>query len=520
MTNSLTSETLAYELQVYTDDTNNYNTLLIEQVTQIDSSYQKDFYEQNIRMYENGTLIGSYSNFAASNLMINHAIQVLSKQESSNYTSTDTSDLQFIVDNIYDDFLVSCEETISLLTTDLNSILSDTDTETLVIFCFVIAINVIFLFIVLKYFHSVHKESNRFSNLFFRLNLKEAQEVKSILQNFIHSLGANVHDIEDINEKHEIQENVKTEEASTGKVKFRRASTSNLLKRQIFMFLRLLPVFTVVIAWTLSYFVITKNILTKIQEQQAQIEYSLMILYRQNLVIAEFIELLSTDSTATVRNVPIQDSLLSDLSNLQDVGNIISQFMDKDGNLKTDEYKVFFDFPCADFVNYDLQLTDSLVSNCILLSDGTGKTSFSKISTLMHSAIMDYYAQLIGDSWTEDQLDEAYKESLSDFMSLALVAPALCKILYLTNAIDFYVQIDNAKSSATVFSVVTIIGIAASAIVVWFYVIKKILRLETYYKLILKLVPVPSILNNQHLKNYLIQNSNNILDNVISFLER
>jgi len=222
--------------------------------------------------------------------------------------------------------------------------------------------------------------------MFFRLDIQEAREVKFVLQRFLHSLDANIHDIEDINEKHDGLK-VKNEKASeSGKVKFRRPLTEGLLKRQILTFMKLLPVYLVLIVWTLSYFVIARNILTNIKQQQSQIRNSLTTLYTQNLLITEFIELICTNSAATVRGGPIEDDLQKNLKSLQNIGDIINQFRDSDGELTLKEQAVFFGLPCQDFREYSEfeALVQAGISSCIALSHGTGEISLTEITTRLY----------------------------------------------------------------------------------------------------------------------------------------
>lgn len=94
----------------------------------------------------------------------------------------------------------------------------------------------------------------------------------------------------------------------------------------------------------------------------------------------------------------------------------------------------------------------------------------------------------------------------------------MCTILYQTARDKFEDQASIANTSAIAFSVITIVAIALGALFVWFYVIKRMFRIEATDKDVLKMIPVRMILGNQYLKQYLLQNSNRLLDNVKSFL--
>ena len=513
-----TSEELASDLEYFTNYANQFNSLLLQQVSQIDPEYQKVFYQKDIRMYENSSLIGYYSNFEATTLLLGRVTRFLIQQTSSNYTGTDLTHLEFFLNNTFNDFLVSSETTTALLITNLNDTMHDTDRDTLIIYVFIIASSVVFLAHVLRYFHIVMKDSNRFIEAFFRLSLQDAREIKSTLQNFINSLDSNIHDLEDIQEKRDPKDLAKNENNTTGKIKFRRPSTDGLLKKQILAFMRLLPIYIILIGWTLGYFLITKNILTQIKQQEAQISNSLSTLYRQNLLITESVELIATNSTAYVRNKPIEESMLSDLESIKNIVYIIDQFRDSNGDLTTREQAVFFDFPCSDFAYYLDDISETIISSCIALSGGAERISFTGVNSQLYTSISTYYYQFLESSRTTEDLNENIESTTTEFQYLALVAPAMCQILYDSTIEDFETQVDNARLTAVYFSIFMIVGMGISAIIVWIFVIKKIVDLEIYYKMMLKLVPVPSILANQHLKQYLIRNSNNLLDSVRSFL--
>ena len=507
---------------IYAAEAQGYDTLIREQISHIDPKYQIDFYTKSVTMYDpnNQTKveIGDYTNFDAAGLILDHSLRLVNEQYSSNFTSTNLNNVEFVLANIFNDFLVSSETATSLLMTDVDDTLGNTTDKISIIFGFSIGAIIVFLLVVFKYFYNITRDSNRFTELLFRFDVLEAQEIKSMLAQFIHSLEVNIHDIEDIREKYDLKGKAKNDKNASRKVALRKPLMDRLLKKQVISFMRLLPAFIVIIIWTVSYYISTKSILSDLSQQQQQIRNSLQMLYQQNLVIVEFIELVCTNATTTVRNIPVEDALLSQLGVLKDVGNFIDQFRDSNGELSTEEQAVFYSFPCSDFGKYSGALASYMVDACYDLSYGAKDTSFTTINTLLYSSIKEYYYEFIESDRSIGEIRSIFQDTSDSFSSLALVAPNMCSILYYTTLTDFESKTDDAKMNAIGFAVTTTVGLFIIAVIVWFRVIRNVLKLEAYSKMILKLIPIQAILANQYLKQYLIQNSNHILDNVKRFL--
>jgi len=489
-----------------------------QQLTDIDQKYQKAFYADIVRMYETTNReeapIGIYSNFGAAGLLIDRSVRLIFEQSKSNFTSKNYDGFEFILRNVYNDFLGSSELSFLALIGDLVEAVKNTEKHINVIFAVTIGMNVVFLFVVLLYFHNTYKHSNRFANLFFRFSLHKAQEIKSMLKHFIHSLDINANDLEEIKEKYYSLEKAKNQRSLSHRIPL----MNRFFKKKILTFLGLFPAFAIMIIWALAYFVSTKNVLTQINEQQTQLLASSTAVYRQDLLITEFIELIATNATATVRGRPIQDSLPSALDSIKNIAQFINQFRDSNGELTPEEEAVFFSFPCTDFAKYDFELSSLLFLSCVMLSDGTYETSYTEMTTQLISAITVSYDRFLTSNRTAEANRNFLEEASDEFQLLALVAPSMCMILYKTTLDDFEYQTDKAKSTAIHFAIISFIGFTLMTVLVWHFVVKKIIRMEAESKMILKLVPIPLLLENQYLKQYLIKNSNNILDNVRTFM--
>jgi len=511
------------EVQLYARQLYKYNNLLINDVSTLSTQFQDVFYAENIRVYEtqdNNTkvLVSTDTNFEVTTKIIDRAIGVVaSETKTMGFFMAPDTNLQFILDNTLDDMLVSSETSLDALTEDLNESLDHIHKRILATYLLVIAALVCFFGVTVQFVLQMRAHSVRFSSLFFRLENNEAEEIKTLLQQFVSSLD-NMKSIDIPDEEKEAPLD-KAKSSHLTRTLFRQPVMTKYYKAQILVVSRLLPFYLIVAGWTLGYYVNTNSIMNKIVEQEEQIHISLDTLYLQNLIMTEFTGLLLTNGSITVRNQDVAIDFLYNLGQLPSANAMVNAFRSSDGTLNSAQQEAFYNFPCESFSKYSIDNLDYVLDSCVTMSKGTNSVSLIESLSLLYSTTTEYYQRYDDSSKTMGEIIEINKDFLSVLQTLGAVSPAMCTVLYQITLEDFVSQTNSANVNAIVFTVVTIVALILGTIGVWHFIIKRIFEFESSDKKILKLVPVKIILSNKYLKQYLIQNSHGKFQRMKHFLQ-
>jgi len=348
--------------------------------------------------------------------------------------------------------------------------------------------------------------AKRFSDFFLRLNQTEVEEIISLLQNFNTSLDTNVQNIDIAEDRPAALESVK-HKAHTGKVLFRQAAMGKVYKGQILTISRLFPLYIIILGWTLGYAIYANDITKKLGTQQQQIEISLITLYNQNLFVTEFIEMIYSNSSTTVRNGDIEADFINNIKNNQNVASLVNSFRDSNGNLELIQEEVFYNFACSQFNDYNLENYNFIMTSCKDLGRGTNKVGLLNVITQLNTLLTDAYNSYSNSDKSIANLISLSSAVTPSLSSLSSVTQGLCTVLYEVAKESFTSQVSSARRSAIIFTVGTILGLLMGSVAIWYFLMSKIYEFESLDKRILQIVPVRTILANRYLKQYLIQNS-------------
>ena len=502
------------EMKLYYNDLYKYNNLLINQVSDLSESDQALFYTKDVRVYarqndnsDTLTLIATDTNFNAVERILDHAIKALAVTiPSTSSPNIDDSNLLFIVDNSFNDLLLSSEDTTLLLYSNLLDTLDNSNTKIFALYGVIVAILLIFLISVAWFLINMRISTKRFSDFFLRLNQVEVEEVVSLLQNFSTSLDTNVQNIDISEDKPGLQEAVK-QKVQTGKIHFREARMDRIYKGQILTLSKLFPFYVIVLGWTLGYAIYANQITKRLRDQQERIEVSLVTLYNQNLLITEYVEIIYANSSTSVHNIPIQTDFEANLLDNQDLASLVNVFRDSNGNLEATQQEVFYSFACSQFVNYNIENYDYVMNSCETVGDGTDKVGLLSTITELNSLLTDAYATYLSSDKSLSALLTLSSSVTPSLSALTSVTQGLCTVLYENAKENFGSRIDSARKNAIIFTVATIVGLILGSFIFWYILMGKIFEFESVDRKILQLVPVRTILANRYLKQYLIQNS-------------
>ena len=177
--NLLMSKKLKHEVE----DLNFYNNQLRMEVSQLDKSFQELFYRKDIDIYkklDNGTLslYNQDSNFGATLELISTGFRLSEKNIPAGYTADfDTSDWQFILDNSFNDLLISSEESIEII---FQAQLKTVSKMKIIMVVIEVLFHVVIIALVtylIRYFSIVKSDSEAFMLTFFKISVQEAKEI-------------------------------------------------------------------------------------------------------------------------------------------------------------------------------------------------------------------------------------------------------------------------------------------------------------------------------------------------------
>jgi len=518
---------------------NTYNENFMEQVSQISVEYQYAFFQKNVRMYQRDAnddlvLLAKESNFEAIEQILDKGFRIVNMVIPANSSvATDNTDLRFIIDNAFDDLLVSCENTALALAANLRSGLDSVQEKMLIIYGFLIAMAVLFFFACVRYLIEIRSNSKLFMNMFFRLTEDEVGQSKDLLEHFLKVLETNVHHVEmdsDDGDKKKPHSKARPAKSPTGSSSstnnshnqrqkaFRKASMDGLYRQQFKQFGMLTPIYLFIIMINLGYLLLARNTVTQILKEEAQIEASLKSLYQQTLVVAEFFELILTNGQTTVRNNNIVTEFEENLEITKNADGIVENFRDKNGELTTDQQNAFYSFACEDFNYYNLDDLNLLLEFCPIVGNGEDQVGLVAITLELYTLMTYYYDLYENSDKTLPSIRKIFIDCIGDIQGPVLLSQALWNILYDATELSFHSKTTSIRNQAVAFTIVIILLMFLGAVVLWARVIKRIFLLERIDRNVLQLVPIRIILANRFLKQYLLRNADGMLDSVRKFL--
>jgi len=518
---------------------NTYNENFMEQVSQISVEYQYAFFQKNVRMYQRDAnddlvLLAKESNFEAIEQILDKGFRIMNMVIPANSSvATDNTDLRFIIDNAFDDLLVSCENTALALAANLRSGLNSVQEKMLIIYGFLIAMAVLFFFACVRYLIEIRSNSKLFMNMFFRLTEDEVGQSKDLLEHFLKVLETNVHHVEmdnDDGDKKKPHSKARPAKSPTGSSSstnnshnqrqkaFRKASMDGLYRQQFKQFGMLTPIYLFIIMINLGYLLLARNTVTQILKEEAQIEASLKSLYQQTLVVAEFFELILTNGQTTVRNNNIVTEFEENLEITKNADGIVENFRDKNGELTTDQQNAFYSFACEDFNYYNLDDLNLLLEFCPIVGNGEDQVGLVAITLELYTLMTYYYDLYENSDKTLPSIRKIFIDCIGDIQGPVLLSQALWNILYDATELSFHSKTTSIRNQAVAFTIVIILLMFLGAVVLWARVIKRIFLLERIDRNVLQLVPIRIILANRFLKQYLLRNADGMLDSVRKFL--
>jgi len=268
--------------------------------------------------------------------------------------------------------------------------------------------------------------------------------------------------------------------------------------------------------WTSLYFLVVEESIKDITREQDQIKVSLSTLYQQSLLVSEFTELVATNATVNVTNVPIDQDFLRRVLVLKNVNGIVDQFRDEDGDLTPQLQKVFFDFPCQDFLLSGGN--EFTVESCYELSGGSGRTGFVRVTTQAYITMSDFYETFMSSPRTAADIWLMVSEIADTFETISVLAPQMCSILYSITSEQFDKGTNDQKTIASTVFWLTLVGLIIGGYCYWRRGMRRIFALQCHDKEVLQQVPIKVILNNRYIKSYLLRTSGAELAKIGRFL--
>ena len=362
----------------------------------------------------------------------------------------------------------------------------------------------------IRYLFIIKSDSKKFMTVFFRIDTKEAKQTKSLLQKLAVSLETNIEQIQISEEDQVVVESANNTQQST--VAFRKASNTKLFIYQVMLFSRLLPFLLIYIGGSAYYFIRAKTSITDIQQEQQQIKASLVSVYQTNLICAELIEIVLANSTTTIRGAPIEENYQQNTLRTMTIQSFIDTFRNLDGDLTQLQENLFFGFSCNELKDINVLSHDSTFDSCQTISLGTNKVGLVDLLTQMYQKGTQYYEVYKITPKIQSNLYTLFYKFVQVLNDLSITTITSLLRLYQATADSFQVDADAAKHQAVISTVLTLNLVLVGSIMLWILVLKKIFKHHRTDREILQLVPISTLLNNRYLRQYLIRNSNGILE--------
>ena len=511
-----------FNLEYYIIFMKQYNTRFYELLSELPLDLQSRFYEKNVGIYEydddgNKTLVNMGSSFETFQMMMEREINCLYTDVPENFTyGIDTSTFKFVVDNILNDLLVQSQSQIDQLSDYLHDSTNSTTLMTGFLMIGVFLACLISILICVRYLFLIASEARIFMTMIFRMKSEDCEIIQINLQHFQAWLNTDNLKERDI----PIQEKIKMQENNFSSTRFRGASMGSLYNTQRIAFLKLLPIYCLFICWSLVYFFLTSNFIGDIQDSEKRMEAALQALNNQTLYNNEFICLFLSNNTATIKNEPLIPNIFEGFEYLKQVDAFVDNFRDRKGELTPLQQKVLFNFPCKDFEPYVAENYDAYYyayQSCFVNGRGTNSIGLVNINTEFYD-IGQYFLELYNNSSkSTEELAGILLLAIQTSYDLSVSAEGFLKLLYEATHESFLDDVDSIKSTALAFSVWIVVVTFIAGILMWYFVIKRIFRLQKIDWFILQLFPIKLIRSNKHLQQYLLKHSDGMLNRAKSY---
>jgi len=514
-------------LVYYTYYMSYYNEEFYELLAQLPEEMQSEFHKKNVGIYEYAedgtkTLINMYSSYEAIQLMVEKELTILNMVIPDHYTpDIDKSNFNYVLDSAMNDLLIRSEAQIEKLTIDLNSATSSTTLKIGVTLAVVLAVCLIFAVVSVRYLWMMASEARLFMTMIFRIKPYESQTIRVILQQFISALEQDLK-MQQQQEKIKIKEEDRKNNVTP--VRFKSASMNSLHWTQILAFLKLLPIFSLFICWSLVYFFLTSQFIADIKDTQKRSDASLQGLNLESLYVYETFSVPLTNSAALVRNEEIMPSYIKTLNELAQVDAFVNVFRDRHGKLTDLQEKVLFNYPCDDLLplmaesEYNYEAFVYAYNSCVIIANGKKAVGLVNILSELYSNGMHMLNQYENSNKTTEELGNIFLSMLDLNYDLLNAAEGFLGYLYGDVKYTFEDQFKWIKRMRWDLVACIIVVTLIVVWMTWVLVMKRIFKIQKIDWFVVQLVPIRVILGNKHIQQYLLKHSDGRFDNIRSYL--
>jgi len=498
-------------LEKTSTDLSNSNNEIRRSISKIDQSEQPRFYKE-ILIYERGdnTQTKQLNSLDACTEIVNSGLRLNDMIPSK--PAFDDPDLVFILSNTLNDLVVSNEEIANILLDDNRISLQKVETTIIILLIATVAISFGIITFVGRSEKKFAKRKINFLDSFLRIKDYEIASTLAVVNNFNNALKEN--DREEKFLQKVVIDKIRVEEfkKNDGKKEHRsfKAKSANLKGMNTSIFVNLGLVTAFVIFFILIFGILLAvllNFQSSISKLMLRVINTNINLFQFGLVFTSLFEYVSENGATTIRDEPIGDEWERTYRVLTGSNDFFNSFMDQDEN---------FNNQMAFLLNSDLCSSYFTDRPCATELSGVGTRGILGINAFILKnlrGIKDYY-----DDTDRSPAAKEVTLGMQDMLDAEIAYTIYTSRSYteldliLTN--QFYLESDKLLKSSLIIGIVSIVVLLVLTKVVWLQAIKRMEDERKNFRNIMRVIPINIIMSNRYLKNYLMRNSQKMLDSI------
>jgi len=513
----LYTDDVIYNLEEFPEVSNSLssaNNQIRLSISKIDKSEQPRFYEK-LPIQERGTpsIVKQLNSLDACTEIVNAGFRLNSLLPDK--PDADNPDLTFILENTLNDLVVNNEDIANILLDDNQISLAKVEHTVLILMIVTLVISISIILFVGRSELKFIKRKNNFLDSFLRIKDYELEGTLGVVNSLYTALKDNDRDerlMQKLLAKNLQQSAGPDVSKADGKKEHRafKAKSANTRGMNVITYVNLglvtsfVLIFVLIFGILLGVFVSYESSISKLMNRIINTNVNL---FQFGLIFTSLYEYISENDSTTIRDEPIGSEWERTYHLLTASNDYFNSFTDQDatfndqmvtllnGNLCS---MLFSDRPCATEVT-GIGARGILSINAFILKD--------------LREIKDYY-----DNSDKSPASQITALTMQDFLDVEVAYTIYTTRSYnrLTTVLtsQFNREVDQLMKRSIIIGVVSVVILLVLVKFIWLQAISRMEEERKNFRSLMRVIPVNIVMTNRYLKNYLMRNSDRILDSI------
>jgi len=241
------------------------------------------------------------------------------------------------------------------------------------------------------------------------------------------------------------------------------------------------------------------------QKQQINVSSALTFVNSLSWITAEIQLIALFNFTLPTRNIPIKDSILSDIEQLKDVDTLQNSLRNNKGEFSPAMQAILFKFTCdkmySPYYTYELPV---LQPECESISNGENHVGLLEITSRIGMVLSADIPELENGPKDLDSLKAFYDNIYNLYGYMIDVEFVLLLSAYSVAIQEFTDLVGDLNELQVRLAWIAVTFSVLLGVFTWMFIMRKIAKLDFESREILSFVPTRLLLKNHQLKRYLV----------------